>query len=104
MPSLQDDLKSVVSDGRAAKRLPSAPARTAIGPGTGLARDSAAAGGGIASPLTEPDYTAREWHPVQTITSTDGLFVLEVSYLKAVSMLDAADRAVVFNFADKPME
>jgi hypothetical protein len=60
---------------------------------------AAATGGGIASPLTEPSYAAREFHPVQTLTSSDGLFVWELEPIKKIVMTDANDEPVVQIFA-----
>ena len=54
--------------------------------------------GGIASPLTETSYAAREFHATQTITSTDGLFTLKIKPVKKIKFKDAgnADVEIVF--------
>jgi len=61
-------------------------------------------GGGIASPLTEvlaeDGLPVREYWPVTSVTSSDGLFVLEIEHIKKVSMTDANDDFVEFNYAD----
>lgn len=55
-----------------------------------------ATGGGIASPLTEDNYAAREWWEAG-IPSADGLLMLPA--LKAIAMTDANGAEVVFNYA-----
>ncbi|MCC5809851.1 MAG: hypothetical protein JJU06_05710 [Ectothiorhodospiraceae bacterium] len=57
-------------------------------------------GAGIASPLTEPDYEAREYYETQFITSSDGLFVLELAPIRKLVMEDANANEVEFDFAD----
>lgn len=61
-------------------------------------------GGGIASPLTEPDIEAREYYQSQLLTSSDGLFTLEVAPIKKLVMQDANSAEVVFQFADPDPE
>lgn len=53
--------------------------------------------GGVASPVTEDDYTAREWWPAG-IPSTDGLLMLPAE--KVIVMSDANGAPVVFNYAE----
>jgi hypothetical protein len=53
-------------------------------------------GGGIASPLTEPDYSAREWWP-SGLPSSDGLFILPA--LKKVVLQDANSAEVIIEYA-----
>lgn len=60
---------------------------------------AAATGGGIASPLTETDYAAREFHLAQSLASSDGLFVWEFAAVKKVVMTDANGAEVVQIFA-----
>lgn len=48
-------------------------------------------GAGLASPLTEPDYNAREYHPAQYLQSADGIFVWQVEPVKKIVMRDAND-------------
>ncbi len=54
-------------------------------------------GGGIASPLTEPSFAAREFWSVG-LKSTDGLFMLPAP--KAFHLEDADGAEVVINLAD----
>jgi hypothetical protein len=53
-------------------------------------------GGGIASPLTETDYTLREYWP-GGLPSTDGLLMFPAE--KKVVMADADSAEVIFNYA-----
>lgn len=53
-------------------------------------------GGGIATPLTEPDYNNREYWPVGVLSS-DGLFMLPA--IKVLNLTDADGAAVVINLA-----
>lgn len=53
-------------------------------------------GGGIASPLTEPDYSKREYWPAG-ILSSDGLF--QSPAIKVLKLTDADGAEVVINLA-----
>lgn len=57
--------------------------------------------GGIASPLVEQSGT-REFHPPRTVTSTDGLLVMQIRQVKTLHMLDANDAEVVMEFPYVP--
>lgn len=59
------------------------------------------AGGGIASPLTEPDASARTYHGVQELVSTDGFIVIEVEPIESITMEDGDGREVLLQF-DEP--
>ena len=56
-------------------------------------------GGGIASPLTEASYAAREYWPVEVLTSSDGLLTFRVKPIKKIVQADANDAEVVQIFA-----
>lgn len=58
---------------------------------------AANAGGGIASPVTEPLFSAREFWS-DGFTTSDGLFVLPAT--KKVVMQDANDAEVIFEYAN----
>ena len=58
-------------------------------------------GGGIASPLTEPDYAMRSYWDYKTLTSQDGLLTFYVQPIKQLAMEDADTAEVIFNF-DEP--
>lgn len=53
-------------------------------------------GGGIASPLSETDYTVREYWP-KGLLSSDGLF--NIPALKTLKMTDNDGAEVILNFA-----
>lgn len=69
--------------------------------GTGIYKAPAAkgTGGGIASPLTETSYAAREYHPARYLSSSDGLFVWQFEPPKKIVMADANDEEVIQLFA-----
>ncbi len=69
--------------------------------GTGIYKAPAAkgTGGGIASPLTETSYAAREFHPARYLSSSDGLFVWQFEPPKKIVMADANDEEVIQLFA-----
>lgn len=59
-------------------------------------------GGGVASPLTEPDADDRTFHAIpRTVTSTDGVFTVELRDIQKVEMNDANGNLVEFIF-DQP--
>lgn len=72
--------------------------------GTGIYKAPAAkgTGGGIASPLTETSYAAREFHPAQTLWTSDGYFAWEVKPPKKIVQTDANGAEVVQQFAAQP--
>ncbi len=104
---LKADIKALVGTPASKKALPERAATPAIGAGIGTARPKAATGGGSGSStligdLTEADYTSREWHPVQTLTSSDGFFVFEQRYLKKITLTDGAGAVHSLILDDKP--
>lgn len=60
---------------------------------------STGGGGGIASPLTEASYAAREYWPVEVLTSSDGLLTFRVKPIKKIVQADASSAEVVQQFA-----
>lgn len=58
---------------------------------------SSTGGGGIASPLVEADFSAREWWPLG-IPSTDGLLYFPAP--KKITMTDANGAEVVLEYAE----
>lgn len=56
---------------------------------------------GIASPISETKYADRVFYPASTITSTDGIFTIEIKRVKTLQMVDAKSRSVILEFADK---
>lgn len=67
---------------------------------TGIGKS--AKGTGISSPLTETKYADREYYATFTLTSTDGLFVMELKRIKKMKFHDADSRFLEIDFADKP--
>lgn len=71
-----------------------------VGRGNYVAPPSAGqTGGGIASPLDEPDYAAREFHPARTFYTADGYFSWEVKAPKKIVQADANGAEVIQQFA-----
>lgn len=82
------------------KALPAVKVAPAIPARTGSSGPISGAGvGGIASPLTEEDFAAREFHAAGWM-STDGLFKLPA--IKKVVMKDAVGSEIVFVYAAPP--
>lgn len=52
-------------------------------------------GGGIASPLTEGSYAAREFYDTRYLSTFDGVFVMQVEPIKKIVMTDANSAAAV---------
>lgn len=100
---LIDDLNRLIEhQPRAREPLPPAAGKAAI-QGRGVGKPSPVGGrGGIASPLTEPDYTKRTWHPEVIVTSSDGVFTLGIEPIKHVEMTDADGAPVVIEYAAPP--
>lgn len=75
---------------------PAVAAGPAIGQakGTGYGGAAKNSGGGIASPLTETLYSVRTYHPETSVTSTDGVFTLNVKRIKTINFKDANNNAV----------
>ena len=96
----QASLKSLVGSGttQSQRTLAQQTSRGVLVTPVSVARPSGTLGAGgsgaIASPLTEPDSGTRTHHPPVTITSTDGLFVLEIEPLKDIDLKDAKDQDV----------
>lgn len=98
---LQEAIQDLVDRGQAKTPdvQPHQP-RDGVKPGRAKAAPKPAADtAGIASPLTEPDVTAREYHDTQLVTSADGLFTLPVKPVKKLVMADANGAEVVIEFA-----
>ena len=106
--SIQDDLNSLIRPEKQAAQLRDVEPRGSLpvqrGSAPYVAPKSSAAGGGIASPVTEktkvvdgktvPDRV----YYAAGFTSSDGLFILPA--IKTQNMADATGADVVFEFAD----
>lgn len=90
---LRQDLMRLTHPASAAPALPPQGNPSAINDGKGLGARATTAG--IASPLTEDDADAREWHATP-LYSTDGL--LSWPQLKTLTLTDANGNTVVFEF------
>ena len=102
---IADVVKSLADAGGRKKRgrTPVSAATAAGAPigearGSGFGGSASGSGGGIASPLTEPDATQRQYHPSQDVYNQDGTIV-KVHPVKQITMKDAAGATVVFNYA-----
>lgn len=82
--------------------LPAGKPVSAIPERSGSALPGGGGGQGIASPLTETDYAAREWYGEKAISSTDGIFTLKIKPVKKVTMADAQGNIAVFNYKSPP--
>ena len=99
-----DDLNRLVETSSASRTvLPTLEKRGGIssvkGVGTFNEKNVPKSSGGIASPVSETDYTKREYWE-DSLMSSDGLFSMPV--LKMLEMTDNDGATVIFNFA-KPI-
>lgn len=94
-----EDINRLVTPARQRRSLPAVPAVGAVpaSKGRGEYKPPAATTGGIASPITEPDFTAREFWPAG-LQSSDGLFFLPA--VKKVVAQDANGAEVIFEYAE----
>lgn len=103
-----DDINAVVQQPRQRRQLSTIEPRGALGTQKGVGNyvppRSAPGGGGVASPLTEADYNAREYWAEQTLTSSDGLLSFRVKAIKKLVQTDANSLEVVQQFAQPPVE
>ena len=99
--AVQDDINALVRPAAVRKQLktvpPLGPLAAKRGRADYKAPATAATGGGIASPLTEPSYAAREWW-FGGIPSSDGLLMLPAE--KKIVMRDANNAEVIFAYAE----
>ena len=82
---------------------PLAPASAPVGiPAKTGSGDIVSASGtaGIASPLIENSYEAREWFSPTTLTSSDGLLSFSIRRVKTVAMTDSKGASVVLKFKE----
>lgn len=105
---MRDDMRALAENNRQERTLPVLTPRGAVPAQRGNANWNGAApssggGGGIDSPLTEPDYDARTYHEPVILTG-DFLVAIELKPLKQISMKDRGGAPVVFNYDYKPEE
>jgi hypothetical protein len=98
---LSEDLNSLISPPKE-KALRDIAPREGFPEGVGTATPEpvATGGGGISSPLTEPSFAARQYYAANPVTSSDGIFTIELLPIKKLVMQDAEAQEVVFDFAD----
>ena len=96
---IRADLSRSVTPERQSESLPALDPRGARAEQKGRASYTppAGSGGGIASPLTEPDAGTREYWP-GGLVSSDGLFTLPA--IKVLNLTDANGAAVQIQLAD----
>jgi hypothetical protein len=101
---LTNDLNRLVRPLSQKKQLPELPKRGPLPAQTGTSTYTAPAavggGGGIASPLSETDYTKREYWE-NSIISSDGLF--SIPAIKKLVLTDADGVQAIINLA-KPVQ
>lgn len=98
---ITEDLNRLVMTPTTPKKLTALEKRGALAAKTGLSvydpnNAPRTGGGGIASPLTEPDYSTREYWPTGLLSS-DGLFMSPA--IKVLKLTDADGAEVVINLA-----
>lgn len=93
-----DDINAVVTPPRTRRSLPVLQPRGGVPAqvGTGNYTAPAATAAGLASPVTEPSFAAREYWP-NGLVSSDGLIVLPAE--KKIVMQDANGADAVFEYA-----
>jgi len=97
---IQEYINRAVKPEHKPKVLPELPANGALPVAVGVGEwkaSGAAAGGGIASPLTEADIASREYWP-SGLKSSDGLFILAA--IKTLNLTDANGAAVQIQMAN----
>lgn len=94
-----DDINAVVRQPRQRTALPAVAPRGGVPAqvGTGNYRPPSTGGAGLASPVTEPSFAAREYWP-GGLLSSDGLFVIPA--VKKIVMQDANGAPAVFEYAE----
>lgn len=102
---MRDDLRALSAAPNPREQLPALPKRGGVGAARGVANykarsAEASQSGGIASPLSEGDFEAREYYESSYFLSTDYLIAMEIKPLKSISMTDADGSPVTLNFAE----
>lgn len=102
--ALRDDMRALAEDSPEKLKLPDIAPRGSMPSQRSVANfvmPIGSSGGGIASPLTEPLQSAREYHAEGT-RSSDGLFFIPA--IKKLVMRDANDAEVIFQYAAQAEE
>ena len=99
---LTDALRALMEGDANTNVIPSAKARgaypavTSSAPLPGAAKSGS--GAGIASPLVETSYAARQWWSDTQMTTTDGLVTFVVKPVKEITFLDQAATEIKLQF------
>lgn len=100
------DALAALTEAASASKLDPMPVRGAIPAAKSAAVLGGAApkstGGGVASPLVEMSYAARQYHADKTLTSTDGMVTLVWSPLYQLSLTDANNNPVIIRLDMPP--
>lgn len=102
-----EDINSLVTTPRQSKQLEAVEPRGTVAAKQGrgdYTEPTAGGAAGIASPLTEADYSSRQYWPDQTITSTDGLLSFRIKPIKQLTQADANGAEVLQVFAEPTAE
>lgn len=95
---LKDAANRLVTQPRRRDPLAAPLPRSQIAAGVGFAEPQQPAAtpsaGGIASPLTETNFTDRTYHPETLLSSSDGIFQFAVKRTKSLKFTDANNRVV----------
>lgn len=101
---LTDSLRALMEGDANTNTIPAArprgasPAVTSAAPLPGAAKSGS--GSGIASPLTETAYAARQWWPERQLTTTDGLVTFVIKPVKEVTFQDQAATEIKLQFKE----
>ncbi len=102
--AMRDDMRALAEDSPEKLKLPDIAPRGSMPSQRSVASfvmPIGRSGGGIASPLTEPSFAAREYYATGT-RSSDGLFFIPA--IKTLVMLDANEDEVKLQFAEQVAE
>jgi hypothetical protein len=98
LKDIKDATNRLVTTTKPREPLPAPLPRPAIAAGVGFAEPQtppATPGtGGIASPLTETNFTDRTYHPETLVASSDGVFQFVTKRTKSLKFTDASNRTV----------
>lgn len=99
---VKENLRALVKKTDVGVKLRSLKNPLGINSTTGVGRRKPKGESGIASPITEPDYSAREFHPERVYYSSDGLFTIHYKPIKKIVMEDEGGNPAEFIY-DEPV-
>lgn len=101
---IKQDINALVDSPRQSRSLPPVEPVGGYPSGRGVAAYQASGGtgggGGIASPLTEPSYAARQYHNSNVVTMASYLIGVKLRPVKMIAMQDADGNPVIMNYAE----